>query len=130
MPSGHHNPNFMAVNGYSKEANPVYVGKYQLSKGLISRIGNHRPYMPKDVPEANADVKIMSEYFYHSQDPLRPQVLSSFIISSYTVCIKNCCFDTVALIIYVIFYTIFYITWLFRLLDVGYFNKTFYIVPT
>ena len=74
MPSGHHNPNSMAVKAYAKEADPVYVGQYQLSKGLISRIGNRRSYMPKDVPRANQNLKIMGEYFYHSMDPLRPQV--------------------------------------------------------
>ena len=79
MPSGHHNPNFMAIKALSKEANPVYVGNYQLSKGLISRIGNHRSYQPKDVPKGKTNVTILGEYFYHSQDPLRPEVCLSFI---------------------------------------------------
>ena len=74
MPSGHHNPNFMAIKAVSKEASPVYVGNYQLSKGLINRIGNHRSYQPKDVPKGKTDVKILGEYFYHSLDPQRPQV--------------------------------------------------------
>lgn len=74
MPSGHHNPNFMAVKGYHKEADPVYVGQYRLSKGLVGRIGNQRNYLPKEVPKGKDNTKVVGEYFYHSLDPLRPQV--------------------------------------------------------
>ena len=74
MPSGHHNPNFMAVKGYNKVADPVYVGQYQLSKGLVSRISSYKSYMPREVPKENTKVKVMGQYFYHSLDPLRPQV--------------------------------------------------------
>lgn len=81
MPSGHHNPNSLAVNGYNKEADPVYVGTYRLSKGLVGRVGNHRTLEPKEVPKGRNDVKVLGGYFYHSEDPLRPLVCNVFLSS-------------------------------------------------
>ncbi|XP_065066872.1 transmembrane protein 43-like [Rhopilema esculentum] len=74
MPSGHQNPNSMLVKAFSKEADPVYVGRYRISKGLATKVGSFRNYIPKVVPEGKSDVKIQGEYFYHSLDPFRAKV--------------------------------------------------------
>ena len=78
MPSGHYNPNSLAISAYNKDADPVYVGNYRLSKGLVGRVGNHRTLEPKEVPKGRNDIKVLGGYFYHSTDPLRPQVCKKY----------------------------------------------------
>lgn len=72
--NGHHNPNAMAVQSYTKQAAPVYVGAFHLSKGLINSIGNFQMYHPTTVPEGKENVKLLGGVFYHAKDPHRPIV--------------------------------------------------------
>jgi hypothetical protein len=72
-PSGHHNPGSMLVESKTFEASPVYVGVYQLSKGLINKVSNWHDLNPM-YPATDPSVKKLDNMFYHGREPQRPEV--------------------------------------------------------
>lgn len=73
---GHQNPSAMAVESVTVVADQVLVGPFVLSKGLVEQINNFQTLSLKDFPAFNLDpfLSIDDDYFYHTQNPRRPEV--------------------------------------------------------
>ncbi|XP_008318057.1 transmembrane protein 43 [Cynoglossus semilaevis] len=73
---GHQNPSAMAVESVTVAAPAVKVGPFILSKGLVEQINNFQTLSLKDYAALNLDsfLSIDDDYFYHNQNPRRPEV--------------------------------------------------------
>lgn len=72
---GHTNPTSMPVSSNLFEADQVHVGNFELSKGLKDRITNFKKMSPTSVtPPSDPRIQLLDGVFYHSYNPLQPQV--------------------------------------------------------
>ncbi|XP_074519329.1 transmembrane protein 43 [Halichoeres trimaculatus] len=73
---GHQNPSAMAVESVTVVAPEVRVGPFILSKGLVEQVNNFQTLSLRDFPVSNLDpfLSIHEDYFYHTQNPRRPEV--------------------------------------------------------
>ncbi|XP_049589557.1 transmembrane protein 43 [Syngnathus scovelli] len=73
---GHQNPSAMAVESVTVVAPQVQVGPFTLSNGLVEQINNFRTLSLKDFtsPDSDPFLTISDDYFYHTQQPKRPEV--------------------------------------------------------
>ncbi|XP_077386991.1 transmembrane protein 43 [Festucalex cinctus] len=73
---GHQNPSAMAVESVTVVAPQVQVGPFTLSNGLVEQINNFRTLSLKDLTPSDSDpfLTISDDYFYHTQQPRRPEV--------------------------------------------------------
>ncbi|XP_006017858.1 transmembrane protein 43 isoform X1 [Alligator sinensis] len=71
---GHKNPSAMAVESFTVTAPDVQVGRFFLSKGLIDKIDNFKQMSLSNLEDPHADVTRGGNYFYHSENPRRPEV--------------------------------------------------------
>lgn len=73
---GHQNPSAMAVESVTVVAPEVRVGPFILSKGLVEQVNNFQTLSLRDFPLSNLDpfLSIHEDYFYHTQNPRRPEV--------------------------------------------------------
>lgn len=73
---GHQNPSAMAVESVTVVAPEVRAGPFILSKGLVVQINNFQTLSLRDFPIFNLDpfLSIYDDYFYHTQNPRRPEV--------------------------------------------------------
>ncbi|XP_034542165.1 transmembrane protein 43 [Notolabrus celidotus] len=73
---GHQNPSAMAVESVTVVAPEVRVGPFILSKGLVEQINNFQTLSLRDFPLSEIDsfLTINDDYFYHTQNPRRPEV--------------------------------------------------------
>uniref|UniRef100_A0A7N8XK32 Transmembrane protein 43 n=1 Tax=Mastacembelus armatus TaxID=205130 RepID=A0A7N8XK32_9TELE len=73
---GHQNPSAMAVESVTVVAPEVRAGPFMLSKGLVEQINNFQTLSLRDFPAFNLDpfLTINDDYFYHTQNPHRPEV--------------------------------------------------------
>uniref|UniRef100_A0A3Q2XLI8 Transmembrane protein 43 n=1 Tax=Hippocampus comes TaxID=109280 RepID=A0A3Q2XLI8_HIPCM len=73
---GHQNPSAMAVESVTVVAPQVQVGPFTLSNGLVEQINNFRTLSLKDLTASDSDpfLTIRDDYFYHTQQPQRPEV--------------------------------------------------------
>ncbi|KAK3739525.1 hypothetical protein QZH41_016200, partial [Actinostola sp. cb2023] len=72
-PSGHQNPSSMPVSPYVKEADPVNVGAFKISKGLIRKIDEFQRLVAREIPTGK-NIILQDGSFYHSNNPFNPQV--------------------------------------------------------
>lgn len=73
-PTAHRNPNSFPVDSITKTASPVFVGQFQLSEGLTSKVDNFKTLQPQVTPSGRNDLVILDKYFYRSHDPYSPKV--------------------------------------------------------
>nr|XP_056712518.1 transmembrane protein 43 [Euleptes europaea] len=71
---GHKNPSAMAVESFTAVAPDVQVGSFFLSKGLIEKIDNFKQMSLSKLEDPHADVIRSGDYFFHSENPRRPEV--------------------------------------------------------
>lgn len=73
---GHQNPSAMAVESVTVVAPEVRVGPFSLSKGLVEQINNFQTLSLRDFSAFHLDpfLSIDDDYFYHTQNPRRPEV--------------------------------------------------------
>ncbi|XP_063147755.1 transmembrane protein 43 isoform X2 [Candoia aspera] len=71
---GHKNPSAMAVESFTAVAPDVQVGKFFLSRGLIEKIDNFKQMSLSKLEDPHADVIRSGNYFFHSENPRRPEV--------------------------------------------------------
>ncbi|XP_019956991.1 transmembrane protein 43 [Paralichthys olivaceus] len=73
---GHQNPSAMAVESVTVVAPEVRVGPLVLSKGLVEQINNFQTLSLRDFSTLSLDtfLTIYDDYFYHTQNPRRPEV--------------------------------------------------------
>ncbi|XP_062977459.1 transmembrane protein 43 [Elgaria multicarinata webbii] len=71
---GHKNPSAMAVESFTAVAPDVQVGKFFLSKGLIEKIDNFKQMSLSKLEDPHADIIRYGDYFFHSENPRRPEV--------------------------------------------------------
>ncbi|NXU57390.1 TMM43 protein, partial [Turnix velox] len=71
---GHKNPSAMAVESFTAVAPNVQVGSFVLSKGLVDKIDNFKQLSLSNLEDPHADVTRGGDYFYHSENPRRPEV--------------------------------------------------------
>ncbi|XP_070594444.1 transmembrane protein 43 [Erythrolamprus reginae] len=71
---GHKNPSAMAVESFTAIASDVQVGKFFLSRGLIEKIDNFKQMSLSKLEDPHADVIRSGDYFFHSENPRRPEV--------------------------------------------------------
>ncbi|XP_076614321.1 transmembrane protein 43 [Chaetodon auriga] len=73
---GHQNPSAMAVESVTVVAPEVRAGPFILSKGLVEQINNFQTLSLRDLAAFNLDpfLSIDDDYFYHTQQPRRPEV--------------------------------------------------------
>ncbi|XP_034287442.1 transmembrane protein 43 [Pantherophis guttatus] len=71
---GHKNPSAMAVESFTAVASDVQVGKFFLSRGLIEKINNFKQMSLSKLEDPHADVIRSGDYFFHSENPRRPEV--------------------------------------------------------
>uniref|UniRef100_A0A2D4I428 Transmembrane protein 43 n=2 Tax=Micrurus TaxID=8634 RepID=A0A2D4I428_MICLE len=71
---GHKNPSAMAVESFIAVASDVQVGKFFLSRGLIEKINNFKQMSLSKLEDPHADVIRSGDYFFHSENPRRPEV--------------------------------------------------------
>lgn len=73
---GHQNPSAMAVESVTVAAPEVTVGPFTLSKGLVEQINNFQTLKLRDPGALGFDqfLTIDDDYFYHTQNPRRPEV--------------------------------------------------------
>ncbi|XP_053145708.1 transmembrane protein 43 [Hemicordylus capensis] len=71
---GHKNPSAMAVESFTAVASDVQVGGYLLSKGLVEKIDNFKQMSLSKLEDPHADVIRAGDYFFHSENPRRPEV--------------------------------------------------------
>ncbi|XP_007429705.1 transmembrane protein 43 [Python bivittatus] len=71
---GHKNPSAMAVESFTAVAPDVQVGKFILSRGLIEKIDNFKQMSLSKLEDPHADVIRSGNYFFHSENPRRPEV--------------------------------------------------------
>ncbi|XP_032369137.1 transmembrane protein 43 [Etheostoma spectabile] len=70
---GHQNPSAMAVESVTVVAPEVGVGPFSLSKGLVEQINHFQTLSLKDF-SFDPFLSIDDDYFYHTQNPRRPEV--------------------------------------------------------
>ncbi|XP_078104688.1 transmembrane protein 43 [Sander vitreus] len=70
---GHQNPSAMAVESVTVVAPEVGVGPFSLSKGLVEQINNFQTLSLRDF-SVDPFLSIDDDYFYHTQNPRRPEV--------------------------------------------------------
>ncbi|XP_015284871.1 PREDICTED: transmembrane protein 43 isoform X2 [Gekko japonicus] len=70
----HKNPSAMAVESFTAVAPDVQVGNFFLSKGLIEKIDNFKQMSLSKLEDPHADVIRSGDYFFHSENPRRPEV--------------------------------------------------------
>ncbi|XP_064605666.1 transmembrane protein 43-like [Liolophura sinensis] len=70
---GHHNPSEFAVQPKEYVASGVWVGAFELSKGLVEKINQYKD-IEASSPSLQPGVQLYMGYYYHGNDPLRPQV--------------------------------------------------------
>ncbi|XP_031143419.1 transmembrane protein 43 [Sander lucioperca] len=70
---GHQNPSAMAVESVTVVAPEVGVGPFSLSKGLVGQINNFQTLSLRDF-SFDPFLSIDDDYFYHTQNPRRPEV--------------------------------------------------------
>ncbi|XP_034725166.1 transmembrane protein 43 [Etheostoma cragini] len=70
---GHQNPSAMAVESVTVVAPEVGVGPFSLSKGLVEQINNFQTLSLKEF-SFDPFLSIDDDYFYHTQNPRRPEV--------------------------------------------------------
>ncbi|XP_043375610.1 transmembrane protein 43 isoform X2 [Dermochelys coriacea] len=71
---GHKNPSAMAVESFTAIAPDVQVGSFFLSKGLIEKIDSFKQMSLSKLEDPHADITRREDYFYHSENPRRPEV--------------------------------------------------------
>ncbi|XP_063072559.1 transmembrane protein 43 [Engraulis encrasicolus] len=73
---GHMNPSAMAVESVTVVAPEVWVGPFSLSKGLVDQINNFQTLSLAGLPWSAVDpfLSVDGDYFYHTQNPRRPEV--------------------------------------------------------
>ncbi|XP_058486936.1 transmembrane protein 43 [Solea solea] len=73
---GHQNPSAMAVESVTVVAPEVQVGPFILSKGLVEQINNFQTLSLKEFSTLVLDhfLTVDDDYFYHTQNPRRPEV--------------------------------------------------------
>ncbi|XP_026534097.1 transmembrane protein 43 [Notechis scutatus] len=71
---GHKNPSAMAVESFTAVASDVQVGTFFLSRGLIEKINNFKQMSLSKLEDPHADVIRSGDYFFHSENPRRPEV--------------------------------------------------------
>ncbi|XP_020665948.1 transmembrane protein 43 [Pogona vitticeps] len=71
---GHKNPSAMAVESFTAIAPDVQVGRFFLSRGLIEKIDNFKQMSLSRLEDPHADVIRSGDYFFHSENPRRPEV--------------------------------------------------------
>ncbi|XP_032996979.1 transmembrane protein 43 [Lacerta agilis] len=71
---GHKNPSAMAVETFTAVAPDVQVGRFFLSKGLVEKIDNFKQMSLSKLEDPHADVIRSGDYFFHSENPRRPEV--------------------------------------------------------
>ncbi|NWZ10906.1 TMM43 protein, partial [Agelaius phoeniceus] len=71
---GHKNPSAMAVESFTAVSPNVQVGSFVLSKGLVDKIDNFKQLSLSHLEDPHADVTRRENYFYHSDNPRRPEV--------------------------------------------------------
>lgn len=71
---GHQNPSAMAVESVTVVAPEVGVGPFILSKGLVEQIENFQTLSLRDLSDSDPFLSIDDDYFYHTQNPRRPEV--------------------------------------------------------
>ncbi|XP_064579899.1 transmembrane protein 43 [Zonotrichia leucophrys gambelii] len=71
---GHKNPSAMAVESFTAVSPNVQVGSFVLSKGLVDRIDDFKQLSLSHLEDPHADVTRRENYFYHSDNPRRPEV--------------------------------------------------------
>ncbi|CAH3181628.1 unnamed protein product [Porites evermanni] len=73
-PSGHQNPHSMPVESYTIKSDPVKVGAFILSKGLVEKINEFHPLAPRDLVKRGRKMYIHDGMFYHTKDQFYPAV--------------------------------------------------------
>ncbi|XP_014162201.1 transmembrane protein 43 [Geospiza fortis] len=71
---GHKNPSAMAVESFTAVSPNVQVGSFVLSKGLVDKIDDFKQLSLSHLEDPHADVTRREDYFYHSDNPRRPEV--------------------------------------------------------
>ncbi|KAM3665614.1 transmembrane protein 43 isoform 1-T1 [Ammospiza maritima maritima] len=71
---GHKNPSAMAVESFTAVSPNVQIGSFVLSKGLVDRIDDFKQLSLSHLEDPHADVTRRENYFYHSDNPRRPEV--------------------------------------------------------
>ncbi|NXL38281.1 TMM43 protein, partial [Glaucidium brasilianum] len=71
---GHKNPSAMAVESFTAVSPNVQVGSFVLSKGLVEKIDDFKQLSLSNLEDPHADVTRGGDYFYHSDNPRRPEV--------------------------------------------------------
>ncbi|NXK59085.1 TMM43 protein, partial [Sylvietta virens] len=71
---GHKNPSAMAVESFTAISPNVQVGSFVLSKGLVDKIDDFKQLSLSHLEDPHADVTRRGDYFYHSDNPRRPEV--------------------------------------------------------
>ncbi|KAM9277088.1 transmembrane protein 43 [Morus bassanus] len=71
---GHKNPSAMAVESFTAVSPNVHVGSFVLSKGLVDKIDDFKQLSLSHLEDPHADVTRGGDYFYHSENPRRPEV--------------------------------------------------------
>ncbi|XP_035402483.1 transmembrane protein 43 isoform X1 [Cygnus atratus] len=71
---GHKNPSAMAVESFTAVSPNVQVGSFVLSKGLVDKIDDFKQLSLSNLEDPHADVTRGGDYFYHSENPRRPEV--------------------------------------------------------
>uniref|UniRef100_A0A8D0HMQ1 Transmembrane protein 43 n=1 Tax=Sphenodon punctatus TaxID=8508 RepID=A0A8D0HMQ1_SPHPU len=71
---GHKNPSAMAVESFTAVAPEVKVGRLVLSKGLVEKIDSFKQMSLSRLEDPHADIIRSGDYFYHSENPRRPEV--------------------------------------------------------
>ncbi|NWT71791.1 TMM43 protein, partial [Prunella himalayana] len=71
---GHKNPSAMAVESFTAVSPNVQVGSFVLSKGLVDKIDDFKQLSLSHLEDPHADVTRKEDYFYHSDNPRRPEV--------------------------------------------------------
>lgn len=74
-PFNHENPSEMTVQSKTYQAERVHMGEFSLSEALVGKISDYKQFIPSHSHRVAGDnVKIYDGIFYHSFDPLKPQV--------------------------------------------------------
>lgn len=73
-PFNHENPTSMAVQSKTYQAERVHVGEFSLSNALVGKVNDYKHFIPGHTHRVDHNVKVYDGIFYHSYDPLNPQV--------------------------------------------------------
>ena len=77
----HKNPTTFTISKYTKTAEPVYVGRFQLSPGLKTAVNNYKVLFPKEKPDGWT---LLDQHLYRSVDPFKPEVGDLRVSFSYS----------------------------------------------